>query len=45
MQAVAREYGVQALPAFILIKKGKTVDKVVGAEKAALQNKIEKCMF
>uniref|UniRef100_A0A175YIF7 Thioredoxin domain-containing protein n=1 Tax=Daucus carota subsp. sativus TaxID=79200 RepID=A0A175YIF7_DAUCS len=43
--AVAREDAVQALPAFILIKKGKTVDKVAGAEKAALQNKIEKCMF
>ncbi|WOH16486.1 hypothetical protein DCAR_0936041 [Daucus carota subsp. sativus] len=44
LEAVAREYAVQALPAFILIKKGKTVDKVVGAEKAALQHKIEKCM-
>lgn len=44
MQGVAREYAVQALPAFILIKKGKAVDKVVGAEKAALQNKIEKYM-
>nr|XP_017225496.1 PREDICTED: thioredoxin H2-like [Daucus carota subsp. sativus] len=45
LEAVAREDAVQALPAFILIKKGKTVDKVAGAEKAALQNKIEKCMF
>ncbi|KAL1804395.1 hypothetical protein ACET3Z_033042 [Daucus carota] len=41
LEAVAREYGVQALPAFILIKKGKAVDKVVGADKAALQKKIE----
>ncbi|WOH16488.1 hypothetical protein DCAR_0936043 [Daucus carota subsp. sativus] len=41
LEAVAREYAVQALPAFILIKKGKAVDKVVGADKAALQKKIE----
>ncbi|KAL8157198.1 thioredoxin H1-like [Apium graveolens] len=44
LESVAREYAVQALPAFILIKKGKTVDKVVGAEKGALQKKIEKYM-
>ncbi|KAK1349218.1 putative monodehydroascorbate reductase (NADH) [Heracleum sosnowskyi] len=45
LEGVAREYAVQALPAFILIKKGKSVDKVVGAEKAALQKKIEKYMI
>ncbi|XP_074369653.1 thioredoxin H2-like [Apium graveolens] len=44
LEDVAREYAVQALPAFILIKKGKAVDKVVGAEKIALQKKIEKYM-
>ncbi|KAK1349212.1 putative monodehydroascorbate reductase (NADH) [Heracleum sosnowskyi] len=42
---VAREYAVQALRAFILIKKGKSVDKVFGAEKAALQKNIEKYMI
>ncbi|KAK1349209.1 putative monodehydroascorbate reductase (NADH) [Heracleum sosnowskyi] len=44
LEGVAKEYAVQALPAFVLIKKGKAVDKVVGAEKAALQKKIEKYM-
>ncbi|KAL1804394.1 hypothetical protein ACET3Z_033041 [Daucus carota] len=41
LEGVAREYGVQALPAFVMIKKGKAIDKVVGADKAALQKKIE----
>ncbi|KAL0421198.1 UNVERIFIED_CONTAM: Thioredoxin H2 [Sesamum latifolium] len=39
---VAEEFGVQAMPTFILIKKGKEVDKVVGAKKDDLQKKIEK---
>lgn len=43
-QGVAQEYGVQAMPTFILIKKGKVVDKVVGAKKDELQKKIEKYM-
>ncbi|XP_042052931.1 thioredoxin H-type-like [Salvia splendens] len=42
---VAEEYGVQAMPTFILIKKGKQVDKVVGTKKDDLQNKIEKHRF
>ncbi|XP_057777085.1 thioredoxin H2-like [Salvia miltiorrhiza] len=42
---VAEEYGVQAMPTFILIKKGKQVDKIVGAKKDDLQNKIEKHRF
>jgi len=33
---------VQAMPTFILIKKGKVVDKVVGAKKEELQKLIEK---
>lgn len=41
-QEVAKEFGVQAMPTFILIKQGKEVDKVVGARKDELQNKIEK---
>lgn len=44
-QDVAEEYGVQAMPTFILIKKGKQVDKVVGTKKDDLQNKIEKHRF
>lgn len=43
-QDVAREYGVQAMPTFVLIKKGKEIDKFVGAKKDGLQRKIEKHM-
>ncbi|KAK6788901.1 hypothetical protein RDI58_012700 [Solanum bulbocastanum] len=39
---VAQEYGVQAMPTFVLIKKGKVVDKIVGADKEGLKMKIEK---
>ncbi|XP_009592735.1 thioredoxin H2-like [Nicotiana tabacum] len=39
---VAEEYGVQAMPTFVLIKKGKVIDKVVGADKDGLKKKIEK---
>ncbi|XP_004238750.1 thioredoxin H2-like [Solanum lycopersicum] len=39
---VAQEYGVQAMPTFVLIKKGKVVDKIVGADKDGLQKKIQK---
>ncbi|XP_059310195.1 thioredoxin H2-like [Lycium ferocissimum] len=38
---VAQEYGVQAMPTFVLIKQGKIVDKLVGADKDGLQKKIE----
>lgn len=41
-QAVAQEFAVEAMPTFIFIKKGKVVDKVVGARKDELQAKIEK---
>ncbi|KAH0675206.1 hypothetical protein KY285_023007 [Solanum tuberosum] len=39
---VAQEYGVQAMPTFVFIKKGKVVDKIVGADKDGLKMKIEK---
>ncbi|MCD7453214.1 hypothetical protein HAX54_020088 [Datura stramonium] len=39
---VAQEYGVQAMPTFVLIKKGEVVDKIVGADKDGLQKKIQK---
>ncbi|CAK9172218.1 unnamed protein product [Ilex paraguariensis] len=42
---VAREFEVEAMPTFILVKKGKQVDKVVGANKEELQKKIEKHRF
>lgn len=41
-QDVAREYGVEAMPTFILMKNGKVVDKVVGVRREELQKKIEK---
>ncbi|KAL2898495.1 Thioredoxin H2 [Bienertia sinuspersici] len=39
---VAREFQVQAMPTFILAKKGAIVDKVVGAKKEELEQKIAK---
>ncbi|KAF3431393.1 hypothetical protein FNV43_RR26124 [Rhamnella rubrinervis] len=39
---VAAEFGVNAMPTFLLLKKGNQVDKVVGASKDDLQKKIEK---
>lgn len=39
---MAREFGVQAMPSFVFVKKGDVVDKVVGARKEELQKKIEK---
>ncbi|KAL6513848.1 hypothetical protein OROHE_019304 [Orobanche hederae] len=42
---VAQKFGVRVMPTFILIKKGKEVDKVVGTNKGDLQRKIEKHRF
>ncbi|KMT17136.1 hypothetical protein BVRB_2g040490 [Beta vulgaris subsp. vulgaris] len=39
---VARQFEVQAMPTFILLKNGKVVDKVVGAKKDELEKKIAK---
>ena len=39
---MAQEFKVQGMPTFILIKRGKEVDKVVGARKEELQKLIEK---
>ncbi|KAI4351588.1 hypothetical protein L6164_005934 [Bauhinia variegata] len=38
---VAREFQVQAMPTFVLVKKGKEIDRVVGAKKDELERKIE----
>ncbi|GAU16464.1 hypothetical protein TSUD_166960 [Trifolium subterraneum] len=38
---VAKEFNVDAMPTFVFLKKGKVVDKVVGAKKDELQNKIK----
>ena len=41
-QDVAREFKVEAMPTFVLVKRGKEVDRMVGARKAELQKMIEK---
>jgi len=41
-QEVAQAFQVQTMPTFILIKKGKQVEKVVGAKKEELKKLIEK---
>jgi len=42
MQDISCEYGVQTMPTFLLMKKGKVLDKVTGTRKEELQRKIEK---
>ncbi|KAK7245925.1 hypothetical protein RIF29_40779 [Crotalaria pallida] len=39
---VSREFGVQAMPTFVLLKKGKEIDRVVGAKKDELEKKVQK---
>ncbi|OMO79163.1 Proton-dependent oligopeptide transporter family [Corchorus capsularis] len=39
---VAQEFGVQAMPTFVLLKRGKEVDRVVGAQKNELEKKVDK---
>ncbi|KAE9595572.1 putative monodehydroascorbate reductase (NADH) [Lupinus albus] len=39
---VSQAFQVQALPTFILIKRGKVVDRVIGVRKEELQRMIEK---
>ncbi|XVF16568.1 hypothetical protein REPUB_Repub10bG0043200 [Reevesia pubescens] len=39
---VAQEFGVQAMPTFVLLKKGMEVDRVVGAQKNDLEKKVDK---
>lgn len=42
MKDVARDFGVQGMPTFVLMKQGKEVDRLVGAKKDELLRKIEK---
>ena len=42
MQDVAQEFQVQAMPTFVLVKKGKEIERVVGGKKDELEKKIEK---
>ncbi|KAL6139696.1 hypothetical protein ACLB2K_057998 [Fragaria x ananassa] len=42
LSEVSQEFQVQAMPTFVLLKKGKEVDRVVGAKKDELEKKVEK---
>ncbi|XVE75174.1 hypothetical protein DITRI_Ditri12bG0074500 [Diplodiscus trichospermus] len=42
LEDVAREFNVEAMPTFVFVKKGKEVERLVGAKKAELQKMIEK---
>ncbi|XP_058185367.1 thioredoxin H2-like [Rhododendron vialii] len=42
LKDVAQEFGVKAMPTFVLLKQGKEVDRVVGAKKDELEKKVEK---
>lgn len=39
---MAREFAVQAMPTFLLLKQGKEVERVVGGKKDELEKKILK---
>ena len=39
---VSQDFGVQAMPTFVLLKGGKEVDRVVGAKKDELDSKVQK---
>lgn len=39
---MAKEFKVEAMPTLVFVKKGKEVDRIVGAKKAELQRMIEK---
>ncbi|KAK7309557.1 hypothetical protein RJT34_06379 [Clitoria ternatea] len=42
LMGVSQEFQVQAMPTFILVKKGKVVEKIVGAKEEELEKLIEK---
>ncbi|PON59471.1 Thioredoxin [Parasponia andersonii] len=39
---IAQEFGVNAMPTFVLVKKGKEVERVVGGKKDELEKKVQK---
>ncbi|MED6144739.1 Cytoplasmic thioredoxin isoenzyme 2 [Stylosanthes scabra] len=38
---VAKDFQVQAMPTFVLVKQGKEIDRVVGAKKDELEKKVK----
>ncbi|KAL4313203.1 hypothetical protein GQ457_01G009490 [Hibiscus cannabinus] len=41
LATVAQDWDIEAMPTFIFLKEGTVIDKIVGAKKDDLQNKIE----
>ncbi|VVB09297.1 unnamed protein product [Arabis nemorensis] len=39
---VAKEFNVTAMPTFVLVKRGKEVERIIGAKKDELENKVSK---
>ncbi|XP_058110575.1 thioredoxin H-type [Magnolia sinica] len=44
LKSVAQDWAIEAMPTFMFLKEGKIVDKVVGARKEELQQKVGKHM-
>ncbi|CAM8930505.1 unnamed protein product [Rhodiola kirilowii] len=44
LPGVSKEFGVTAMPTFVLLKGGKEIDRVTGAHKNELKSKIQKYM-
>ncbi|KAF3444749.1 hypothetical protein FNV43_RR14442 [Rhamnella rubrinervis] len=42
LSGVAQDFGVQAMPTFVWVKKGEEVDRLVGGKKDDLEKKIQK---
>ncbi|KAI5679099.1 hypothetical protein M9H77_10049 [Catharanthus roseus] len=42
LKDVAREFGIESMPTFIMLRSGKEIDKVVGANRNKLEKMIEK---
>uniref|UniRef100_A0A0K0DRA9 Thioredoxin n=1 Tax=Angiostrongylus cantonensis TaxID=6313 RepID=A0A0K0DRA9_ANGCA len=40
---ISRHYGVRAMPTFVLIKKGKEMERIQGANLQALEQAINRC--
>ncbi|EOA17651.1 hypothetical protein CARUB_v10006018mg [Capsella rubella] len=39
---VAKEFNVTAMPTFVLVKRGKEIDRIIGAKKDELEKKVSK---
>ncbi|XP_062099080.1 thioredoxin H5-like [Humulus lupulus] len=41
LQEVAKEWDIEAMPTFLLLKEGEIIEKIVGADKDGLSKKVE----